>query len=84
MFPERSVTVHCDGGKKHKQYIVFLTYSGMLLQCMAIVAKKLRVDADKTAAAFVKEICLLDCCMQHFRKHCLAKHFAISKLNSVL
>ena len=29
----------------------------MLLQCMALVAKKLRVDADKTTA-FVKEICL--------------------------
>ena len=27
----------------------------MLLQCMTIVAKKLRVDADKTTA-FVKEI----------------------------
>ena len=34
--------------------VVFLTYSGMLLQCMAIVAKKLRVDANKTAA-FVKK-----------------------------
>ena len=46
--------------------VVFLTCSGMLLQCMAIVAKKLRVDADKTTA-FVKEICLLDCCMQCFK-----------------
>ena len=35
----------------------FLTCSGMLLQCMAIVAKKLQVDDKPTA--FVKEICLL-------------------------
>ena len=59
--------------------VVFLTYSGMLLQCMAIVAKKLRVDADKTAA-FVKKICLLDCCMQRFRKTLSGETFCYIKM----
>ena len=36
---------------------IFDLQPGMLLQCMAIVVKKLRVD-DKITA-FVKEICLL-------------------------
>ena len=52
----------------------------MLLQCMAIVVKKLRVDADKTAAAFVKEICLLDCCMQRFRKTLSGETFRYIKI----
>ena len=50
----------------------------MLLQCMAIVAKKLRVDADKTTV-FVKKKVSRGLLYAKFYtgKHCLVKHFAI-------
>ena len=37
------------------------------------------IDADKTAA-FVKEICLLDCCMQRFRKTLSGETFCYIKI----
>ena len=47
--------MYCDGGQKNiNNSYIFDLQSGMLLQCMAIVVKKLQVDADKTTA-FVKK-----------------------------
>ena len=50
----------------------------MLLQCAAMVAKKLLVD-DKITAS-IRQIChLVVICEVSKRKHCLVKHFALLK-----
>ena len=50
----------------------------MLLQCAAMVAKKLPVE-DKITAS-VRQIChLVVVCEVSKRKHCLVKHFALLK-----
>ena len=51
----------------------------MLLQCAAMVAKKLPVDGKITAS--VRQIChlVVILCEVLKREHCLVKHFALLK-----
>ena len=67
-----------DAGKNRKRLFNVPLKVVMLLQCAAMVAKKLPVE-DKITAS-VRQIChLVVVCEVSKRKHCLVKHFALLK-----